>query len=332
MQFYYQLLARVSSLPGVQSASAGWPLPMSPGAVTITFNIQGRPVARGEEPGEVMSLVMPGFFETMRIPLLAGRTLDQRDDQRATPVIIISQAFARKYFPGQNPLGQHIQVRMGDDVLDQPIRQVVGVVGNIKLRGLTADLLPQYYLPLAQTLVTNPFLVVRTTGDPAHMEGAIRAAVHSLNESTPVYQVSTLEDYVSSSAAQPRFQMFVLTCFATIALILAAIGLYGLLSYMVAQRTLETGLRMALGGQRSDVLGMIIRQGIRFAVVGIGLGIAASIAVTRLLSGMLYGVRPSDPATFVATTCLLLLVSLAATVVPAWRAANLDPNQTLREQ
>ncbi len=332
LQFFQKALARISALPGVQSASAGWPLPMSGIHATISFNIQGRPVAKGDEPSEGLALAMRGYFETMRIPLVAGRTFGEQDGVKGAPAIIINQAFAKKYFRGENPLGRRIQVRLGDDVFESSVREVVGVVGDSKLMNLTAAAEPQHYLPYAQAVVTNPFLVVRSSGDPAILEDSLRAAIHEIDPGVPVYQVSTLDDYLSKSAAPPRFQTFVLTCFAAIALVLAAIGLYGLLSYMVVQRTLEIGLRMAMGAQRSDVLGMIIRRGLTLALMGLGAGVAISAVMMRLLSGMLYGIRPYDPVTFAATAGLLLLVSAAASIVPAWRAARLDPIQTLREQ
>jgi ABC-type antimicrobial peptide transport system permease subunit len=244
----------------------------------------------------------------------------------------VNQSFAEKYLSRENPLGQQIQVRIGDNVFDQSVREVVGVVGNIKLKGLTADAQPEYYLPYAQAVITNPYLVVRTSGDPAAIESDIRAAVREIDKAVPVYQVSTLEDYVSNSAARPRFQTFLVTCFAAIALILASIGLYGLLSYMVAQRSLEIGLRMALGAQRSDVLGMIVRRGLTLALLGVVAGMAIATVATRLLSGMLYGIRPTDPLTFAVTAGVFLLVSIAASGVPAYRAARMDPMTSLREQ
>ncbi len=164
------------------------------------------------------------------------------------------------------------------------------------------------------------------------MEGAINAAIHDFDKSVPVYQVAPMEDYLSKSAAQPRFQALLLTGFAGIALVLVAIGLYGLLSYMVVQRTLEIGLRMALGAQRSDVLGMIVRRGLTLALIGVGTGVAVSIMITRLMSGMLFHTRPTDPATFAFTAALLIVVGIAASSVPAYRAARLDPMKTLREQ
>jgi predicted permease len=330
--FYQQLLTRISALPGVQSASAGWPLPMSNNSATVSFNIAGRPVAQGDEPSESLGVVMPGYFETMRIPLIVGRSFNEHDGLAGPPTIIINQAFAKKYFPGENPIGKHIQVRAGDDVFEHPMREVVGMVGDIKRKGLTADADPQYYLPYAQAVVTNPYLVVRTGQDAATMRSIITAAVHELDKGVPVYQVSTMEDYIAKSAAQPRFQAVLLTCFAGIALVLAATGLYGLLSYLVVQRTLEIGLRMALGAQQSDVLRMIIGRGLTLACVGVGTGLVISMITTRLMARMLFHIRPTDPLTFATMVVLLFLVSSAASGVPAYRAALLDPMKTLREQ
>jgi predicted permease len=331
-RLYQQLLARISVLPGVQSASAGWPLPMSDSAATVSFNVEGHPVARGDEPGAGLGVVMPGYFETMRIPLISGRIFGEQDGLAGPATIVVNQAFAKKYLPGVNPIGQHVQVRVGDDVFEHPMREVVGVVGDIKGKGLTAEPEAQFYLPYAQAIVTNPYLVVRTSADPAAMQGAIDTAIHDVDKSVPVYQVSAMEDYLSVSAAQPRFQTFLLSCFAAIALILAAIGLYGVLSYTVAQRTLEIGLRMALGAQRVDVLAMIVRRGLMLALPGVAFGIVASAGLARLISGMLYHVRPTDPLTFFCTATLLFVVSMAASIAPAYRAVRLDPVKTLREQ
>jgi predicted permease len=329
--FYQQMLGRISALPGVQAASAGWPLPMSSNGATVSFNIQSRPVAKGDEPSESLGLTMPGYFAAMKIPLIAGRDFGEQDGLSGQPTIIVNQAFVTKYFRDENPLGQHIQVQVGDGFFNHSVREVVGVVGNTKHTGLTADFDPQYYLPYAQGMITNLYLVVRTNGNPADMQAAIGAAVHDLDRNVPVFQPSTLEEYVSKSAAQPRFQAFLLSCFAIIALALAAIGLYGLLSYMVVQRTLEIGLRMALGAQRADVLRMIVMRGLVLALAGVGLGIVASAMLTHLISGMLFEVQPTDTVTFAVTAVLLLVVSVAASGAPAFRASRLDPMRTLRE-
>jgi predicted permease len=275
---------------------------------------------------------MPGYFETMRIPLIAGCFFSERDGLAGPPTVIVNQAFAAKYFPNQNPVGQRMQPSLGDDVFQKPIREIVGVVGNIKRKGLTAEADPQFYLPYAQAVVTNPFLVVRTSLDPASMQHTISAAIHEFDKSVPVYQASTLEQYLSNSMAQPRFQAFLLAGFAGIGLILSAIGLYGLLSYIVVQRTSEIGLRMALGARRSDVLGMVIRRGLLLALIGAATGLAVSAVVTRFVSEMLFHVQPRDPLTFAVTAALLLIAGVAASGLPAYRAARLDPIQTLRQQ
>jgi putative ABC transport system permease protein len=330
--FYQRLLPRISALPGVTSASAGWPLPMSNSSATISFNIVGRPVAKGDEPSENLGLAMPGYFETMRIPLIAGRSFSERDGLAGPPTAVINRAFAAKYFPNQNPVGQRMQARLGDGVFNDPIREIVGVVGNIKRKGLTADAEPQYYLPYAQAVIANPFLVVRTSLDPASVQHEISAAIHEFDKNAPVYQVSTMEQYLSKSTAQPKFQAFLLASFAGAGLVLSAIGLYGLLSYIVVQRTSEIGLRMALGAQRSDVLGMIVRRGLLLSLMGAAAGLAVSAVITRFLSELLFHVQPTDPLTFAITAGLLLLTGLAASGLPAYRAARLDPIRTLREQ
>ncbi len=330
--FYQRLLERIAALPGVRSASAGWPLPMSDTSASISFSIQGRPVAPGDQPSEALGLAMPGYFQTMGIPLLAGRTFGAEDGVKGQPTVIINEAFAKKYFPGTNPIGQHMQPGLGDGAFDHPMREIVGVVGNIKGKGLTAEAAPQFYVPYAQAVITNPYVVVRTSGDPLALQSAIRSAVHRLDAGVPVYEVATMEDYLSKSAAQPRFQAFLLGCFAAIALVLATLGLYGLLSYMVAQRTLEIGVRMALGAGRSDVLRMIARRGLLLTLAGAGLGLAISVLSMKVISGMLFQVRATDPVTLVGTAVLLCVVGGAASSVPAWRAASLDPMRALHEQ
>ena len=332
LEFFEQAVERLRSLPGVQSASAGWPLPMSGAAIMISFNIVGQPVARGDEPSEVLGVAMPGYFESMRIPLIVGRTFGTQDSVKGAPTIIVNQAFAAKYFREQSPLGQHIQVRMGDGNFEQPVREVVGVVGNTRERSLTVTAEPQYYLPYAQAVVRNPFLLVRTFGNPDLLQGAVRAAIQSLDRSVPVYQVSTLGAYVSTSADGPRFQMFVLAGFAGLALLLVAVGLYGLLSYTVTQRSPEIGVRIALGARRADVLGMMLARGLALTVIGVLAGVGISGGVMRLMTGMLFGVRPFDPFMFGATAVVLLLAGTAASLAPASRAARLNPLDTLREQ
>ncbi|QNI34067.1 ABC transporter permease [Alloacidobacterium dinghuense] len=331
-QFYEQVLAKLAAQPGVKGVSAGWPLPFSNSYASVSLAIEGRPVAKGDEPSEAFGAVMPGYFETMRIPILSGRTFTGQDGFKSTPVIIINQALAAKYFPGENPIGKHIRAELGDGVLEHPMREVVGVVGNTKQLGLKTDAAPMYYLPYAQAVITNPYLVIRSNSDPAQLANTVRRVVSQMDSEVPVYQVSMLEDYVSKSAAQPRFQTWLLGCFAGVALLLSAVGLYGLLSYVVVQRTFEIGLRMAIGAQRSDMLKMILRRGLRLAAIGLGIGLAASMLLTRFLAHMLYGVTPLDLLTFATVSIVLMAVAAAASFAPAWRASRLDPMQTLRNQ
>ncbi|KAA6459261.1 ABC transporter permease [Acidobacteria bacterium AB60] len=329
---YEQLLKRVAAIPGVEAVSAGWPLPMGNHSATVSFNIQGRPVALGDEPDAAVGIAMPGYFETMRIPLIAGRSLGEQDGLSGPPTIVVNQAFAKKYFPNESPIGHRMQVRMGDDVFEHPVREIVGVVGDVRTKALTADAEPQYFLPYAQAVVTNPYVVVRARGDVSGLLPAVRAAVHDVDNSVPVYEASTMEATLANAAARPRFQTYLLTCFAGIALLLAAMGLYGLLSYMVAQRTVEIGVRMALGAQRAGVLAMIVQRGLLLAGLGVGSGVAVFAMLTRLIAGMLFQVRATDPLTMAGMAGLLLVVSIAASCVPAYRAARLDPMRILREQ
>ena len=332
VQFYDELLPRLAALPGVQSVAAGWPIPLGRGNFSISFSIEGRPVAKGDQPSEALSTVTPDFFRTLRIPVLSGRAFLRTDDSKSMPVIIINQAFARKYFPGEDPIGKHIQPDLGDGILAHPMRRVVGLVADVKRKSITAENAAQFYLPYAQAVITSPPLEIRTLGDPVSLVGPLRAQLAQIDSNIPLYRVRTLEDYVSQSAAAPRFQTLLITFFAVMALLLSAIGLYAVLSYMVAQRTLEIGLRIALGAQRSDVLRIILRRGLVLAASGLAVGIVVSLLLTRFMAGLLYGVRPFDPLTFAGVSMVLLLVSLLASTAPAYRAARLDPMNTLREQ
>lgn len=331
-QLYQQVIDKLSSQPNVQSISAGWPLPLSDSNASVSFTIEGKPVALGDESSESISVVMPNYFETMRIPLISGRTFTKQDQTTSTPVVIVNQAFAKKYFPGENPIGKHMRSDLGDGTINRPMREIVGVVGNIKRKGMTADVAPEYYMPYSQAMITNLYFTIRTKGSAAGMENAIRATVSQMDSGVPVYSVSSLENYVTRSEAQQRFQTILLACFAGIALLLSAIGLYGLLSYIVVQRTFEIGLRMAIGAQRSEVLRMILQRGLRLAAIGLAAGLIASALLTGFLSHMLYGVKPLDPITFAIVGLTLLVVSALASFAPAWRASRLDPMKTLRDQ
>ncbi len=332
VDFYNRLLDNLSALPGVQSAAAAYPLPLVGGNISISLQIEGHPTAPGDAPSEQLSVVTPAYFRTLRIPVLAGRVFTAADDSNSKPVIIVSEKFARKYFPGQDPIGKHVLPDISDGARPASMREVVGVVGNVKRRSLTADLEAIYYLPFAQAVITSPMVAIRTAGDPAALAGALRAALAKEDQDIPLYSVQTMEDAASKTAAQPRFRTLLLACFAGMALLLSAVGMYAVLSYMVAQRTSEIGVRMALGAQPGDVLRIVVRQGLTLALTGIAIGLVAAAFLTRLMSGLLYGVEPFDPVTFGTVAGILLLVSVAASSVPAWRAAKLDPVDTLRSQ
>ncbi len=268
----------------------------------------------------------------MRIPMLAGRDFTSADDSKSTAVAIVDQTFAQKYFPGQNPIGKHIKPGLGDGITDSPAREIIGVVGSVKRKGLTSETKEQFYLPLKQAIILSPAIVIRTSGDPLAALGPMRGVLNQMDNNIPLYRINTLDDFITLSSAQPRFQTVLITFFAVMALLLSAIGLYAVLSYMVAQRTLEIGLRLALGAQRESVLRLILRRGLTMATIGLGIGIVASLALTRFMTDLLYGVKPLDPLTFVGVSAVLMLVSLLASAAPAYRAARLDPMRTLREQ
>jgi predicted permease len=329
--FYDELLPKVEGMPGVKSAAAGFPLPFSGSGIGLTFEAEGHPVAKGDEPASRAAIVTPNYFNTLRIPLLRGRDFAATDAGKAPLVAIVSESFARKYFPGEDPIGKHMTPGLDDGVHGHGPRQIVGIVGDIKISGLTRDAKPMFYLPFAQAVITSPALAIRTAGDPVSLISPLRAQINAINRNVPVSHVHTLDDMVSDAASQPRFSMLLLTSFAVMALLLAAVGLYAVLSYMVAQRTSEMGLRLALGAQRGDVLRLILKRGLMLAGIGITVGLAASAVLTRFASSLLYGVHAFDPATYIAVTVVFLLISLVASAAPAVRAASVDPGKTLRD-
>jgi ABC-type antimicrobial peptide transport system permease subunit len=212
------------------------------------------------------------------------------------------------------------------------MRQIVGVVADVKASGLTEDMVPQYYLPLSQALITGPTLVIRTQGDPSSILPAVRAAVASLDQSIPLFSVRTMDQYVSRSAAQSRFQAVLLTCFAGIALVLFAVGLYAVLSYTVSQRTVEIGVRMALGAKREDMLMMFLKQGLRLTTIGALIGLVAALGMTRVIANMLYEVKAFDPSSFLTVPLVIALVAIVASAVPAVRAMSVDPMAALKDE
>jgi putative ABC transport system permease protein len=330
-RFYRDLTNRVRSLPGVQSASAALPLPLSGDRFSISFQIDGRPVAPKDEPVADLFMTEPDYFRTMGIPMLQGRDFNERDDHGSTPVVIVSDKFARQFFPGENPLGKRIQPGISTwENDDSTMREIVGVVADIHNRALNIDPKPVYYLPQSQVPLNELSMVVKTSNDPHALINSVTREVEAMDSELPVFGVKTMDEYVSSSVAAPRFNTTLLSIFASVALVLTIIGLYGVMSYSVAQRTNEIGIRMALGAQARDVLGLIVKDGVKIVSVGVLLGIGGALALTRLMESLLFGVTTRDPLTFVAIVGLLSLVAMLACYIPAWRATRVDPLEALR--
>ena len=331
-RFYDQLLPKIAVLPGVKSIAAGWPLPFSDGGIGVDVDAEGHPTAPGDRPVVRTAVVTPNFFNTLRIPLLRGRDFAASDNGTSPDVAIVSEGFARKYFPGEDVIGKHITPGLNDGIHKSGPREIIAVVGDVKLHNLTKDAPPMFYLPLTQMGVTAPSLVIRSEGDPAALIPSVRAQVNSLNRNVPLYHVAALGDLLADAAAQPRFQTLLLTSFAGMALLLSAIGLYAVLAYMVAQRANEMGLRIALGAQRRDVLLLILKRGLMLSGIGLIAGLAVSALLTRSVSSLLYGVHAFDPVTYIGVSALLTCIALLASTVPALQAARVDPIKTLHDQ
>jgi putative ABC transport system permease protein len=327
-EFYAQLLDRIRQLPGVHSASADAYLPFTGGIAATGVEVEGRPpLPAAEQPDVDVAVVEPHFFETLGIPLLSGRSFSDREAREVDHTVVISQSMARKLWPNEDPIGKRLTIHMKD--VDVP-SQVIGVVGDVKHAGLDASANATAYWPHPELAYNFMTLVIRTDGDPMTLAPAVRQAVWSLDKDQPVVDIRTMEDLLWVSLARARFSTVVLGVFAGMALLLAMAGIYGVVSYGVAERTREIGIRVALGAQRIDVLRMVLRQGLILAGFGIAIGLAAALAATRLLASLLFGTSPSDPATFASVAGLLIAVTLSACYVPARSAMKVDPMVALR--
>ena len=324
-----ELLARLESVPGAGPAAFSSRLPLDPAYGVSPVTIEGQPVPAGDRPVVGARIVSEGYFRAMRIPVLAGRDFAARDDAKATPVAVVNAAFARRFWgSAQAAVGR----RVGVGAPDAPWTEVVGVVGDVAFDGVGAEPIAELYVPFAQAPATGGALVVRTAAEPASLAGAVRRAALAADPEQALIDVRPMRQTVAGSVAPRRFLLLLLGAFAGVALLLSAVGVYGVLAYVVGRSTREMGIRLALGAQRRDVLLMVARRGAVLAVAGAALGLAAAAGLTRFLAAQLYGVSPTDPATLGAVAAALVVVAVGAALLPARRAAATDPASTLRAE
>src|SRR5438552_593625 len=310
VDFFQRALQRIEPLPGVRAASAISFLPFGDLRSATGFTIQDRPEPPpGQRPVTDVRVVHPNYFRTMGIPLLRGRDFDRRDTPDSPRVFVINQALARKYWPDEDPIGKKISVAMDDE---NPYGEIIGIVADVKDQKLDADVLPTVFYPHAHLQMSIMSVVVRIAGDPAPVAQALTQVIRSLDPNQPVAEVRLMEEVISASVLRQRFNMVLLAVFAGTALVLAAGGIYGVMSFFVTQRTHEMGIRMALGARRGDVLGLVLRQGMAVALIGVALGLSVAFAMTRVMSSLLFSVEATDPSTFSGVSLLLALVALAA--------------------
>jgi putative ABC transport system permease protein len=334
-QFFDRIVERARSLPGVRSAGAASFLPVSGGGGLINFNIEGRPP---KTPHDYLAAgyrtITPQYMETLGVPLLQGRNISDADSETAPAAVVINATMARTYFGGENPIGKRLQIGATPDK-DVPYMEVVGVVGDV-LQGLDTGSKAEMYLPYRQADALLPVfqlsIVLRTAGDPKLQTSALRSALAEIDPNQPLVKVRTMEENMSASVTEPRFRTWLIGIFAGLALILAAVGIYGVMSYAVTQRINEIGIRVTLGAQANDVFRIIVGEGLRLALIGVGVGIIAALISMRALRSFLYGISAFDPLTFAATAVLLTTVAVAASFFPARRATRVDPIVALRHE
>jgi len=329
-RFYQELLQRLRRVPGVTAASGALPLPLSSDDWTISFDLVDHPLPESEQHSAGFYIAAPGLFEAMQIPLLRGRFFDEHDQRHAAQTMIINQAFTQKFFPNQDPVGRHIKIGAGDGNSRPKDREVVGVVGNVRNAVITESPRPAYYVPLSQMIWSPPSLVIRTSGDPVGVVEDVRKTLDGMDPEAPLFDVRSMEDLLALDIGEAKFQTLLLGIFAGIALLLTAVGLYGVMAYSVAQRTREIGIRIALGASRGDVLGMVLRRGATLTAAGLTAGILGALCLTGFMEKMLFDTKPFDTLTIVAVSALLASIALLASYLPARRATKVDPLVTLR--
>jgi putative ABC transport system permease protein len=327
--FYQEVLLRVRALPGVESAGVVSQLPLGGNLDMYGIHVDGKSSRNPEDdPSADRYSISPGYLTAMRIPLLHGRDFDDRDLAGSPLVVLVNDSAARKLWPGEDPIGRRL--KLGDTKARW--RTVVGVVGDVLHKGLDAPHTLQVYLPEAQFVDSDALLLIRTWGDPSAIASAVRGAVTVINPQVPVSSIATMKEVVSASVANQRFGAFLFTLFGFVALLLAASGIYGVISYSVAQRRHEIGVRAALGAPRREILRLILFEGAKLTLLGVAIGVIAALSLTRLMRGLLFEVSPIDPLTFASVALLLILVALLACYIPARRATRVDPMIALRHE
>ncbi len=327
---FEQLIARMKTLPGVRDVSVVSNVPLTDFDVELSFQVEGRePYKPGEEAAADFTVAGNDYFRTMNIALQRGRVFTAQDTANSPQVMVVSEAFVKRYFANEDPIGRRI---IFDDN-DKTAREIVGVVKDIRRNGLDTDVQPEMYVSHIQNPERRLNLVIRTEAeDASQLTPAARAEVKAFDPNQIIWRVQTLEELLGTSVAPRRFNMLLLGIFASVALVLAAVGLYGVMSYSVSWRTHEIGIRMALGAKRGDVLRLVVRQGMKMTIIGLVIGLIGAFALTRLLIGLLYGVSPTDPLTFTGVSIVLLVVALLACLIPARRATRVDPIVALRTE
>jgi len=333
--FFQSSVEKIRTLPGVTSVSAINHLPLGGDIWGFTFRVEGQPIPKkGEEPVAAYRVVLPGYFRTMNIPIQRGRDFTPADNQSAPGLIIVNEFLAKRYWPGEEAVGKRLSTNDGKSWLT-----VVGVIPNVVRSEWTAEAEEEFYFPYLQSSdylnSSSPHqayltFVIRSSGNAALESAAIQRAIHSLDRNVTVSEVETMDEVVADANAQPRFYVYLLAAFAGVALILAAVGIYGVMSHSVSRRTHEMAVRMALGAQRSEVMRLVVGESMLLAVIGGLVGLIGALALTPLMKTLLYGVRTSDPATFAVVASVLGIVAALASYIPARRATKVDPIVALR--